>query len=330
VGAGAGKRVYITRRISDAAEQVLRAAGCIVDVSQLDRPLSAEELRREAAQSDGVLCLLNDKIHGELFTAAPRCKVYANFAVGFDNMDVPVATAAGVALCNTPDVLSVATAEMAWALLLAAARHIGEGERMTRAGEFHGWAPQMLLGYEVTGKTLGVIGGGRIGTAMARMAQGFAMRLLYTKRSGESAEMKALGAHRVELDELLQQSDFISVHAPLTSETRHMIAAAQFAMMKPTAILVNTGRGPVIDEAALASALEHKQIAAAALDVYEREPQIESRLLTLDNVVLAPHLGSATHEARAAMAELAANNILDYFAGRVPRTCINPGAIPLR
>jgi glyoxylate reductase len=292
------KRVYITREISGAAERVLSAAGCVVEISRhRDRPLTVEELHAAAAGADGVLCLLNDKINEALFRAAPRCKVYANFAVGFDNMDV------------------------------AAARRVGEGERMVRAGEFHGWAPQMLLGYEVTGKTLGIVGAGRIGTAMARMARGFDMKLLYTKRSGESAEMQALGGRCVQLEELLKKSDFVSVHAPLTSDTRHMISGPQFALMKPTAILVNTGRGPIVDEAALAGALQQKQIAAAGLDVYEREPQVEARLLGLGNVVLAPHLGSATHEARDAMAELAANSILDCFAGRVPRTCLNPEVI---
>lgn len=316
--------VYITRALPLVAEELLRQAGCTVAVNPHDRPLTRAELLEAAAESDGVLCLLNDKIDAELFAAAPRCRVYANFAVGYDNMDVPCATAAGVALSNTPDVLSIATAEMAWALVLSAARRVGEGERMVRAGGFHGWAPLMLIGQQLTGKTLGIVGAGRIGTAMARMASGFQMRVLYTKRSGENPEMQQLGGRRVELPELLSESDFISVHVPLTSETRHLISTEQFRTMKPTAVLVNTGRGPVIDEAALATALEEKWIAAAGLDVYEREPEIESRLFALDNVVLVPHLGSATTEARDGMAELAANNLLDYFAGRVPRTCINP------
>lgn len=286
--------------------------------------MSAAVLTGSASNADAVICLLSDKINADLFLAAPRCCVYANYAVGYDNMDVEAATAQGIALCNTPDVLTTATAEMAWALLFAAARRIGEGERMVRAGEFHGWAPDMLLGYEISGKTLGIIGAGRIGAAMARRASGFDMRILYTKRSGSSEEMQALGAHHVELEELLSESDFISVHAPLNPSTRHLINAAAFDKMKPTAVLVNTGRGPVIDEAALAEALAGGRIASAGLDVYEREPAIEPRLLELQNVVLAPHIGSATHEARAKMAELAALNVLDFFEGRVPRTCINP------
>ncbi|MGI8907024.1 MAG: 2-hydroxyacid dehydrogenase [Candidatus Sumerlaeaceae bacterium] len=318
------KKVFITRKLPEIARQLLHTGGCEVHVNPNDRPLTAEELRSAAHESDALLCLLNDKIDAQLIESAPRCRIYANYAVGYDNMDVPAATAAGVALSNTPDVLSIATAEMAWALMFAAARRLGEGERMVRAGAFNGWAPMMLVGHEITGKTLGIAGAGRIGTAMARMARGFDMRILYTKRSAQSPAMQKLGAARVELDQLLQESDFVSLHAPLTQETRHMISAQELKLMKPTAVLVNTARGPLIDEAALADALERKQIAAAGLDVYEREPQIEARLLSLDNVVLAPHLGSSTHEARAAMAELAANNILDYFDGRPPRTCINP------
>lgn len=318
------KRVYITRQVPQRAEQVLREGGCEVEVSPHDRPLTQEEMQQAAAGADGMLCLLNNKISGELMDAAPRCKVYANYAVGYDNMDVQAATERGIALSNTPDVLTGATAELAWALLFAAARRLGEGERMVRAGKWTGWAPMQLLGFEVLGKTLGIIGAGRIGSAMAHRARGFDMRILYIKGSGRSAEMDALGAHRVTLEELLQESDFVSVHAPLNAGTRHLLGAEQLKMMKPTAILVNTGRGPVIDEAALATALAEGQIAAAGLDVYEREPVIEPRLFDLENVVLAPHLGSATYEARDKMAELAARNLLDFFAGHVPRTCINP------
>lgn len=318
------KQVLITRTIHGSAEELLRAEGCDVVVSRHDRPLEAGELRAMAAEADGVLCLLNDRIDTALLEAAPRVRVFANYAVGFDNMDLDAATQRGVALSNTPDVLTGATAEIAWALLFAAARRIVEGDRMVRAGRFSGWAPLMLLGHDIAGRTLGIVGAGRIGAAMARRARGFDMRILYTNRSGESAAMKELGAAHVTLDELLRESDFISIHAPLTNSTRHLIGAAQFAIMKPNAVLVNTGRGPIIDEAALADALRSRRIAAAGLDVYEREPAVEPALLELDNVVLAPHIGSATHEARAAMARLAAANILDVFAGRTPRTCINP------
>lgn len=317
-------RVFITRRIHSRAEEVLRTAECEVRVAPEDRPLTDTELRAGAADTDAVLCLLNDKITRDLMQSLPRVRVFANYAVGFDNMDIAAATELGVALSNTPDVLTDATAEIAWALLFAAARRVCEGDRLSRRGDFHGWAPLMLLGHQVAGRTLGIIGAGRIGAAMARGSAGFGMRVLYTKRSGVNHAIEKLGGRRVELDELLRESDFISVHAPLAPGTLHMISDPQFALMKPTAVLVNTGRGPVIDEKALVRALASNRIAAAGLDVYEHEPKIEPELLTMENVVLAPHIGSATHDARRDMAELAANNIVDCLSGRVPRTCINP------
>lgn len=318
------KRAYVTRRIHPAAEELLRAAGVEVEVNPHERALTPDELREAAAGADAVLCLLSDKITAELVAAAPRCRVYANYAVGIDNLDVAAATAAGVALCNTPDVLTGATAEVAWALLFAVARRVVEGDRMVRGGRFQGWGPLTLLGHDVAGRTLGIIGAGRIGAAMARRARGFDMPILYTKRTCASAEMDALGARRVELPQLLRESDFVSIHAPLTPDTRHMIGDEQFAMMKDSAILINTGRGPVVDEKALVRALRGGRIAGAGLDVYEREPHVEPELLALENAVLLPHIGSATHEARRRMAELAAQNILDHFAGRPPRTCMNP------
>jgi glyoxylate reductase len=317
-------KVFITRKIHEAAKERLESAGHSVETNDQDRPLTAAELREAASASDGIICLLNDKISAELLTSSPRCRVYANYAVGFDNMDLEAATQAGVALSNTPDVLTDATAELAWALLFAAARRICEGERLIRSSAFDGWAPMMLLGHSVTGKVLGIIGAGRIGTAMARMSTGFNMRILYTRKSGDSPEMQKLGATHVDLETLLRQSDFVSIHAPLTTATRHMISAPQLKLMKKDAILVNTGRGPVIDEQALADALRSNQIAAAGLDVYEREPQIEPELMKLDNVVLAPHIGSATYQARREMALLAADNVIDALAGRKPRTCLNP------
>jgi len=271
-----------------------------------------------------MICLLSDRIDEEILSAAKRLRIVANYAVGFDNIDIPAATRRGIAVSNTPDVLTNATAELAWALLLSVARRVVEGDRLVRAGEFHGWDPLMLLGYEVAGKTLGIIGAGRIGTAMARRARGFDMRILYTRPSGPRREMDELGAQHVELETLLRESDFISIHTPLTPATRHMIGRPQFELMKPTAILINTGRGPVVDEAALADALANRRIAGAGLDVYEYEPKVEPALLALDNVVLLPHIGSATFEARAAMARLAAENVLDALRGKVPRTCLNP------
>ncbi|AXA34931.1 D-3-phosphoglycerate dehydrogenase [Candidatus Sumerlaea chitinivorans] len=317
-------KVAITRKIHSAAEELLRSAQCEVWVNPEARPLQREELCAIARDYDAMICLLSDRIDEEIFSAAKRLRIVANYAVGFDNIDIPAATRRGIAVANTPDVLTNATAELAWALLLSVARRVVEGDRLVRAGEFHGWDPLMLLGYEVAGKTLGIIGAGRIGTAMARRARGFDMRILYTRPSGPRREMDELGAQHVELETLLCESDFISIHTPLTPATRHMIGRPQFELMKPTAILINTGRGPVVDEAALADALANRRIAGAGLDVYEYEPKVEPALLALDNVVLLPHIGSATFEARAAMARLAAENVLDALRGKVPRTCLNP------
>lgn len=318
-------RVYITRKLHEAAENTLHQAGIDVEVNPEDRPLTQEEFAQAATHADAVICVLNEKINQELLDKVTRPRIFANYAVGYDNMDVAYATRKGIALTNTPGVLSAATAELAWALLFAVARHICEGDRMVREGRFHGWAPMMLLGYEVGGKTLGILGAGRIGCAMAQRAKGFDMRVLYTRPSGKSTAMEALGAQHVTLDELLEQSDFLSVHTPLTPASHHLLGARQFEQMKPSAIVINTARGPVIDEKALVEALKSGQIAGAGLDVYENEPQVEPELLQLSNVTLAPHIGSATYEARARMGELAALNILDLFAGRVPRNCINPG-----
>lgn len=316
--------VTITRCIHPAATELLRAAGYEVVVNPHDRPFTRDELHQAAAASDAMLCLLSDRIDEELFAAAPRCRVYSNYAVGYDNMDPAAATRVGIALCNTPDVLTGATAEFAWALLFATARRVAEADAFVRRGEFVRWDPMLLWGHDISHRTLGIVGAGRIGTAMARMARGFDMTILYTRRSGESPEMQALGARHVKLDELLPASDFISVHAPLTSETHHIIGEAQFARMKPTAILINTGRGPVVDEKALVRALHNQQIAGAGLDVYEQEPQIEPQLLAMNNGVLAPHIASATFDTRRRMAELAADNIMDALNGKIPRACINP------
>lgn len=317
-------KVAITRKIHSAAEDLLRSAQCEVWVNPEARPLQREELCAIAHDYDAMICLLSDRIDEEILSAAKRLRIVANYAVGFDNIDIPAATRRGIAVSNTPDVLTNATAELAWALLLSVARRVVEGDRLVRAGEFHGWDPLMLLGYEVAGKTLGIIGAGRIGTAMARRARGFDMRILYTRPSGPRREMEELGAQHVELETLLRESDFISIHTPLTPSTRHLIGRPQFELMKPTAILINTGRGPVVDEAALAEALANRRIAGAGLDVYEYEPKVEHALLALDNVVLLPHIGSATFEARASMARLAAENVLDALRGDMPRTCLNP------
>jgi glyoxylate reductase len=318
------RRVAITRRIHERAREVLEAHGVEVWTNPEPRALTRDELVRIVKNFDGMICLLSDRIDRALLEQASRLRIVANYAVGFDNLDVEAATEHGIALTNTPDVLTNATAELAWALLFAAARHVAAADRFVREKRFRGWDPLLFLGHEIAGKTLGIVGAGRIGTAMAKRAVGFEMRILYTRRSGPSPQMDALGAEFVSLEQLLKESDFISVHTPLTPETRYLIDREKLKLVKPTAILINTGRGPVIEEAALAEALAEGRLAAAGLDVYEHEPEIEPRLFSLPNVVLLPHIGSATYEARSAMAELAAFNIIDLFEGRVPRTCINP------
>lgn len=290
-----------------------------------DSALLPTELAAMASGVDGMITLLTDRIDQTIFQAAPRCRIFANYAVGYDNFDVSAATAAGIPLTNTPGVLTEATADLAWALLFAAARHVVPGDAMVRQGKFHGWEPTMLLGQDISGSTLGILGAGRIGTAMARRALGFEMSVLYLQpRSGPNPEMQALGAQPADLPTILRQSDHLSIHLPLNDSTRHLIGSEELALMKPTATLINTGRGPVVDEAALAQALRARTIFAAGLDVYEREPVIHPDLLGLPNVVLLPHIGSATFSTRARMAQMVAENVLAALRGQVPPNIINP------
>lgn len=284
-------------------------------------PLTKADLIHHLKGHDGVLCMLTDKIDREVLDAAARAGVrgFANLAVGTDNFDIPYAGQIGIRLSNTPGVLTEATAELAWALLFAAARRVVEGDRFVREGRFKCWEPNMLLGWGISGRTLGIIGAGRIGGAMAKMSRGFGMKVLYYSPSRKPELEKETGARRVSLQTMLKQSDFVSIHCPLTPATRHLIGAAELKMMKPSAILINTGRGPVVDEKALAAALKKKQIAAAGLDVYEREPEIEQGLMALDNVVLLPHIGSATHSTRARMAVMAAENLVAMMKGKKPK-----------
>ncbi len=315
--------VYVTRAIAPKAMDALRAF-CQVRVNPEDRQLSREELLEAVKGCNGSLCMLSEKIDAAVMDAAgPQLKVIANYAVGFNNIDLEEATRRGIAVVNTPGVLTNATAEVAWALLFAAARRVPEGERLMRAGQFEGWAPMLLMGQQVTGATLGVVGAGRIGTAFALMSRGFNMKVLYTHpRVNEELE-RELGARRVELDELLAQSDFISLHVPLTDKTRHMIGPREFGLMKPNAVLVNTARGPVVDEKALVQALQARQIAAAGLDVFENEPAYEPELGELDQAVILPHVGSATGQTRLAMGMMLADNIRAVAEGRRPEVCVN-------
>ena len=272
--------VYVTRLIPVEGLTLLRET-CNVEINPEDRPLSRDELLKNVKGRDGVISLLTDRIDGEVMDTAKGIKGFANYAVGFDNLDVKAATARKLPLSNTPGVLTLATAEMAWSLLFAVARRLIESEKVMRSGTWPGWGPLQFIGGDVTGKTLGIVGAGRIGTAMALMSKGFAMKVLYTDEVANAVLEKELGAKKVSFEELLRESDFVSIHVPLMPSTRHLFNAKVFAMMKPTAYLINTARGPVINEAELVEALRKNVIAGAALDVYEFEPKMVPGLAEL-------------------------------------------------
>jgi glyoxylate reductase len=317
-------RVLLTRELPPGAMEALRA-GCELTVNPHDRVLTKQELIAAAIGMDGLLCLVTNTIDAEVLGIEPRLKVVSNYAVGYNNIDVAAATARGIPVCNTPGVLTETTADFAWALLLATARRVAEGDRFTRAGLFIEWKPLLLLGTDVYGKTLGIIGPGRIGQAVARRARGFEMRVLYAGRHALPPETEAeCGMERVALEDLLRRADFVSIHAPYTRETHHLIGAPELALMQPTAYLINTARGPLVDELALVAALRSGQIAGAGLDVYEHEPGLAPGLIDLPNAVLAPHLGSASLETRTRMGLLAVENLFAVLnGGRAPHT-VNP------
>ena len=275
----------------------------------------------------GILTLLNVKIDAPLLDRAPALRVVSNVAVGYDNIDVPECTRRGIRVTNTPDVLTDATADLAWALILAAARRVPEGDRYVRAGKFKKWDFYLMRGVDLRGKTLGIVGGGRIGQAVARRGLGFDMKVLYTAREAKPDFERATGATRVELADLLKASDVVSLHVPMSKATARLVGAKELALMKPTAVLVNTARGPIVDEAALAKALKARRIFAAGLDVYEKEPQVHPGLLKLDNVVLLPHVGSATEGARWGMIETAHRNCVAALRGEVPPNLVNPDVL---
>lgn len=310
-------KVIVTRPLPEPGIALLTDAGFDVWVNPDDRPIDRGTLLSMVGDADALLCMLTDRVDAELLDAAPGLKVIVNFAVGYDNIAVAEARGRGIEVATTPGVLTDASADLAWALLMAASRRIGEGERLMRSGEWTGWSPTQLLGRPLRGQVLGIVGMGAIGQAVARRASGFEMEIVYHNRNRVAPEIEgALGARYVSIDELLTISDFVSLHTPLNEESRHLFGAPAFEMMKPTAVLVNTGRGPVIDEAALVIALRDRQIFAAGLDVYEFEPAVVDGLAELDNVVLAPHLGSASTVARADMVRLCSNNIIEVLAGR--------------
>jgi glyoxylate reductase len=315
------ERVLVTREIPEAGLRPLED----FDVTILsERPSERGELLEAAQGIDGVLSTLTEKIDAEFMNAAgENLKVVANMAVGYDNVDVATANERGIVVTNTPDVLDETTADTAFMLMLAAARRLGEGERIVRSGRWEAWGPKMLLGPDVWGKKLGIVGFGRIGQALARRARGFDMEVLYSARSRREEAEGELDARYLELDELLGECDFLSLHTPLTEETTHLIGAGELGRMKPEAVLVNTSRGPVVDEAALAEALAEGRIFAAGLDVYENEPEVHPRLLELENVVLAPHIGSASLETRDKMAALAGEDLRAVLRSEQPKNPVN-------
>jgi glyoxylate reductase len=314
--------VLVVRRVPSGVLELLRQH-CLVDAHEGQEDLARDELLRRVADKAGLVSVLTTRIDRELLEAAPGLKVVANIAVGYDNIDVPAARARGVVATNTPDVLTDSVADFTIGLILAVTRRIVEGDRLVRRGVWGGWALDFMLGSELRGKQLGVIGMGRIGAAVAARAAAFGMGVAYADPSGDRLASTGAGqGTRMSLDELLNTSDVVTIHVPLTPATRHLVDQRALARMKRTAYLVNTSRGPVVDEQALAWALGEHLIAGAALDVYEREPEVHADLLGLENVVLAPHLGSATRETRTAMAELAARNVIEVLAGRPPITPI--------
>jgi glyoxylate reductase len=311
-------RILVTRHLPSAAIAQLEGAGD-VEVFSGPFPIPADELRARIADKDAVVCMLTETIDHALLEAAPRLKIVANVAVGYDNVDIAGARARGVIVTNTPDVLTESVADFTWALILGITRRTAEGDRTIRRGGWKGWAFDFMLGTELRGKQLGLIGFGRIGRAVAARASAFGVRVVCaTRRQVDAADVQMLS-----LDRLLTTSDIVSLHVPLTPDTQHLIDRRAFARMKRSSYLVNTARGAVVDEAALVWALQERLIAGAALDVYESEPHVQRELLTLENVLLAPHLASATSETRTAMATLAAANVAAVLAGKPPLTPVN-------
>jgi glyoxylate reductase len=315
-------KILVTREIPDAGVRLLKDFEvCVL----AERPPTRDELLEAARGASGILSTATEKMDGEVMDAAGEgLRIIANMAVGYDNIDVEAARERDIVVTNTPGVLDETTADVAFMLMLAAARRLGEGERMLRAGRWEWWGPKQLRGLDVWGKKLGILGLGRIGQAVARRGKGFGMEVLYHSRSRKKDAEKELGARYLDLDDLLRESDFVSIHTPLTDETRHLISERELDLLQETAVLVNTSRGPVVDEAALADALQNGRVFAAGFDVYEEEPKVHPKLLDLENAVLAPHIGSATVETRDRMAAMAAENLRAVLRGEEPKTPVEP------
>jgi glyoxylate reductase len=319
-------RVFVTHPLYPEAQNLLQSSCHCEFWTKPERP-PREELLSRLKDKEGLICLLTEKVADELLRAAPKLRIVANVAVGYDNVDVPACTKRGVVVTNTPGVLDETTADFAWALMMAVARRVVEADQYVRAGNWRGWNFDQFCGTDVWGKTLGIVGFGRIGRAVARRAAGFGMKVIYSSKAHAPEDVeKELHAEYRDLNALLGEADFVSLHVPLNGDTRQMFDAPKFSRMKPTAYLINTARGPVVDEAALVHALESKKIAGAGLDVFEQEPFVHPGLKRA-NVILAPHLGSASNETRAKMALVAAQNTVALFQGRRPPNMVNPEVI---
>lgn len=320
------KRIFVTRRIPDEGLAILREKFEVVVNEKLEPP-SKDELIAGLKDADGAVTLLTDRMDEEVLAKAPKLRIIANLAAGFDNIDLDAATRRGVCVTNTPGVLSETTADLAFALLLSTARKIPQSDRYVREKNWkEAWHPMLMLGQDVHGKTIGIVGMGRIGLEMAKRAKGFGMKIVYTNEKN-NPEADAIGCKKVSLDDLTESSDFISLHVPLTSETKNLFDAKRLARMKRTAILINTARGAVVDQKALAEALKKGTITGAGLDVYEKEPiEPDDPLLSLENVILAPHIGSGSLETRSRMSRMVAENITAYFAKKKPPQLLNPKA----
>jgi glyoxylate reductase len=323
-------RVFVTTPLPREALEILRPRCSELKVWKNHTTLRRRQLVKEAADADGILCLLTDEIDEQVMSALPRLRAIANCAVGFDNIDVAAATQRGIAVTNTPGVLTDATADLTWALMMAVARRIPEADRFLRAVSYKEWELFLLLGAPVFGRTLGIVGGGRVGTAVALRAKGFEMKVLYTDKFRNRRIEREAGAARVSLRTLLRKADIVCIHVPYDKSTHHLIGQKELGLMKPSAILINTARGEIVDEMALIQALRARRIAGAGLDVYEHEPRVPASLKRLSNVVLLPHIGSATLETRTGMAVLAAKNLVAALGGRIPQNLVNPGVLSNR
>jgi glyoxylate reductase len=313
-----GYNVFVTCPIPQGALDELRPHCDRLDVGPGGTRTTPALLLEQLPGRDGLICSISDRIDERVLAAAgPQCRVLASYGAGTDHIDLAAAARRGLVVTNTPGVLTDATADLTWALLLAAARRVTEGERLARSGRWAGWEPMQMHGFDVTGRTLGIVGAGRIGTAVGLRSVGFRMTVLYVDLA-DRPELVAIGARRVDLDTCLAQADFVTLHTPLTESTRHLISAAGLDLMKPTAVLINTARGPVVDQGALIDALRTGSIAAAGLDVYEQEPIIPDELMAMDNVVCLPHLGSATRHTRLRMGQMVVENLLAVLSGREP------------